>query len=217
MNPTKIYIYNDVEPVDNEWWEKAKRYAAIITVNPPRYVNGVRIQWAQHIADLMRICIMYQRGGIYLDTDLILLKHLRDILKSNVVTMCQESDTKVWNGFIASPPQARFFKRWMIEYETKYGSAKGGCWWAGLSVETPMRLYNQDSDCVNLVDVQTFLPFGIHDNTIYGEWSEGMYEISHGIHLWETEAEKRGVLPKNKEYFTENPRTAFTKIFGKFV
>ena len=217
QHPTKIYIYNDVEPENNEWWEKTKAYAEIVHITPPKFVNNNKIPWAQHVADLMRVWIMYTRGGIYLDADLMLVKPLDSVLIPGTLTMCQETTDKIWNGFLAAPPRHDFFERWIHEYETKYGTAEGGCWWAGLSVITPMRLYKADSQKINLVPTHTFLPFGIHDDTFYSPtgYVEGMYSNSLGIHLCETEAEKRGVLPKTTDYFKQNPNTGFSRFFGK--
>lgn len=36
----KVFIYNDEEPINNEWWEKTKNYATIIHVDPPKFING---------------------------------------------------------------------------------------------------------------------------------------------------------------------------------
>jgi hypothetical protein len=81
-----------------------------------------------------------------------------------------------------------------------------------------MRLYKEDNTGIALLNTHLFLPFGIYDDTIYyKEWYEGVYDSSYGLHLWETEAEKRGVLPKNVEWFSEHPVSIFSKFFSKYV
>jgi len=246
VNESQIYIYNDVEPENNKWWEKTKEYATIIRITPPRYINGRIVPHAQHVADIMRVCIIYELGGTYLDSDLLLTKDITDIITKlphkcgsfvltyNVnltpidtvdntftdVILCKETNDKLWNGFIStSKPRNSFLKRWILEYETKYGDPSGGCWWAGLSVETPMRLYKADCTDARIIDTHTLLPFGFYDDRIYtSHFADGdPYPISYGVHLWETEAEKRGVLPKNEEWFTSHPNTIFTYLFGKYV
>jgi hypothetical protein len=224
MNPGyKLLIYNDEEPVNNEWWELTKRYATVLRIKPPKIINGKTIPYAQHIADIMRICIIYEFGGIYIDADLLMVKPLEILLssvqKETDLVMCKETDNKIWNGFIATKePRNCFLERWIKEYETKYGDEIGGCWWAGLSVETPMRLYKESENDLHLVDTHNFLPFGFYDDTIYREdWSEGVYNSSFGLHLWETEAEKRGVLPKNKDWFLQHPSSIFAKSFAKYL
>ena len=227
MSDCKIYIYNDIEPENNEWWEKTKEFVTIIHITPPRYINGRNVPHAQHVADIMRVCILFELGGTYLDSDLLLTKDITDLImpkKSNTifadVILCKETNDKLWNGFISSSkPRNSFLKRWILEYETKYGDPEGGCWWAGLSVETPMRLYKDDCTDARIIDTHTLLPFGFYDDRIYtSHFVEGdPYPISYGVHLWETEAEKRGVLPKNKEWFVLHPDTIFTYLFGKYV
>jgi hypothetical protein len=220
-----IYIYNDIEPENNEWWEKTKEYATVIHITPPKYINGKHIPHPQHIADIMRICIIHEFGGMYIDADLLLIKNVSELVKpldkyvfSNII-MCKETDNKIWNGLIIAKPYNSFLRRWIREYETKYGNSEGGCWWAGLSVETPMRLYKEDNTDVVLLDTHTFLPFGFYDDGIYKtECSlESPYPLSYGVHLWETEAEKRGVLPKNKEWFETHKDTIFAHLFGKYI
>lgn len=231
-HPTSnIYIYNDVEPDSDDskfWWDKTKEYATIVKVTPPRFINGVDVPHPQHVADIMRVCIIYRFGGTYLDSDLLLTKSLSPLIRRlehhhspfGNVMMCKETDNKIWNGFImAANPHNPFLRRWIREYETKYGNPEGGCWWAGLSVETPMRLFKSDSTDVILIDTCKFLPFGFHDDKIYqgSPLIADPYPLSYGVHLWETEAEKRGVLPKNREWFIDNPNTIFTHLFGKYV
>ncbi len=240
-----ICIYNDIEPENNEWWEKTKEYASIVHVTPPKYINGKYVPHPQHIADIMRICIIYEFGGMYIDTDLLLIKSVHELIQSldkyvfshrmlaydgtlnsshpkddefSNVIMCKETNNKIWNGLIIAKPYNSFLRRWIREYETKYGDSEGGCWWAGLSVETPMRLYKDDSTDVILLDTHTFLPFGFYNDGIYKMgYNEHPYPLSYGVHLWETEAEKRGVLPKNKEWFESNKDTIFAHLFGKYV
>jgi len=224
INPGyQLFIYNDEEPVNNKWWELTKLHAIILHIKPPKIINGKNIPYAQHIADIMRICIIYEFGGIYIDADLLMVKPLETLLSSiqnkTDLVMCKETDDKIWNGFIAAgEPRNYFLERWIKEYETKYGDEIGGCWWAGLSVETPMRLYKESANDLRLLDTPNFLPFSFYDDTIYGvDWCEGVYETSYGLHLWETEAEKRGVLPKNTEWFSQHPLSIFAKLFGKYI
>jgi hypothetical protein len=255
----EIFIYNDVEPENNEWWEKTKEYASIVHITPPKYINGKHIPHPQHVADIMRICIIYEFGGMYIDTDLLLIKNVSELIKSldkytfssyahvnalnpkdsefklperefksacsaefSNLIMCKETDNKIWNGLIIAKPHNSFLKRWIREYETKYGNSEGGCWWAGLSVETPMRLYKEDCTDIVLLNTHTFLPFGFYDDGIYKEEyrahdNTNSYPLSYGVHLWETEAEKRGVLPKNKEWFELHKDAIFTHLFGKYL
>lgn len=241
--PPRIYIYNDGEPINNVWWEKTKAYAHIEHITSPRHVNGTYIHTAQHSADVMRIWILYEFGGIYIDTDLLLTKSLqgisnmlvdtkkidgsletegietRTIILNDKIIMCQESDAKIWNGIIITYPHNEFLKLWIKEYETKYGTENGGCWWAGLSVETPMRLYKHDPNQVILIQKQVFLPFNLYDDTLYHYNDTNPYTECYGIHLWETEAEKRNVLPKNNEWFEDenNSKSIFSLMFKRYL
>lgn len=218
QQPSRIYIYNDKPPINNEWWDKLceldSTILSIITITAPRIINSHYIKTPQHLADVMRICILYEYGGIYLDTDLLLLKRI-PIETYTQVTMCQESDRKLWNGFIAAPAMSPFMDRWLYEYELKYGTPLVGCWWAGASVETPMRLYRQTPDKVMILNKEIFLPIGLYDDRLYADTlcNPDFLQSSIGIHLWDSVTRRRGLLPENEQYFIDHPTTLFTKLF----
>lgn len=245
LRPDKIYIYNNEEPVNNEWWDKSVSLSEveIIHVTVPRHINGKYIEWEQHVADLMRLCILFERGGIYLDFDLLLIRPIGTLLEllkndesesNKFILMCREADEKIWNGFIAVNSHNKFLQKWIREYETKYGTNSGGCWWAGLSVETPMRICNESDlykDCVILLNREIFLPFYHWDNVLYNDREElnqcganedkklkvlNIFPKSYGVHLWETEAHKRNVLPLTEKYFLDRPITPFSALFCEY-
>jgi hypothetical protein len=66
-------------------------------------------------SDLWRYCILYKRGGIYIDIKLELHLPLKDILekypKLFIIDMAKCDDTTaLWNGVMSSPPGNPMFK-----------------------------------------------------------------------------------------------------------
>ena len=48
-----------------------------VTVRPcelPTHIGGAEIVWPQYVSDVMRLQILYEYGGIYMDTDMISLR-----------------------------------------------------------------------------------------------------------------------------------------------
>lgn len=63
-------------------------------------------------ADLWRYCILYEKGGIYMDIKFIPKKKLIDIIKENPKFFVHDQFDNhcFWNGFIISPPKNQIFK-----------------------------------------------------------------------------------------------------------
>ena len=66
-------------------------------------------------ADLWRCCVLYEKGGVYIDTDMICLKSLNEVIEEQddfIITRDDPmSKTFLANGFIASIPKHPFLKQ----------------------------------------------------------------------------------------------------------
>lgn len=80
----------------------------------PTQVGGVNIEWPQYVSDVMRLQILLDWGGIYMDTDIISLKKFEtlcdDCLNFSFET---ESENSVSNAMMAAPPNNSFIKVWL--------------------------------------------------------------------------------------------------------
>ncbi|KAI8775154.1 hypothetical protein BgiBS90_023630, partial [Biomphalaria glabrata] len=47
---------------------------------PPRQISGHPINFVQHKSDLVRLQTLYFNGGIYLDTDMVILRNIDQLL-----------------------------------------------------------------------------------------------------------------------------------------
>ncbi len=212
QNPLQIYLYNDEEPADNEWWERAKRVATVIKTDAPHVINNQDIPWIQHKADVARVLAL-KRGGVYVDADLMLTRRVEPLLQRGKVAMCYQDYYGLWNGFIACPEGHPFILQWYETYKKEYGNHDKHNSWAGLSIRYPFQMAEEHPEWIVAHPVATFLPFGWYEDTIFNQ-DELKYEESYGVHLWETETEKRGVLPKTLKWFEENRTRCFAKMFG---
>ncbi len=215
QNPMQIYIYNDEEPTDNEWWDRAKRVATVVKTDAPHVINDQDIPWIQHKADVARVLAL-SRGGVYVDADLLLTRPVAGLLHRGKVAMCHQDHYGLWNGFIACPEGHPFIAQWYETYKKEYGNHDKHNSWAGLSIRYPFTMKEEHPEWVAAHPVETFLPFGWYDDTIFNQ-TELLYEGSYGVHLWETETEKRGVLPKTVAWFEENRHICFAKMFGPYL
>jgi hypothetical protein len=191
----------------------------------PRFVNNHTVSFKQHQADLMRIHILEKIGGVYMDIDVLSLKPFdgtdvkpvceensftKNNLYENNTVMSREATRKLANCIIMSRKNNPFTQEWIRQYETNYGVHED--WWGGLSVVTPHFLAQKIPDKISILTGKMFIPF-LFDNMefFYKDISDTLTD-SFTVHLWETEARKANLIPRNREYFSTNNNT-FTKLY----
>ena len=74
-------------------------------------------KWA-FVSDYLRFLILYQEGGIYLDTDMDLLKPLDDLLKYPFFAGWNRRGKEVYAGIIGVPRKHEYIKKILEVYET---------------------------------------------------------------------------------------------------
>ena len=216
-----IFVYNDSAPENNEWWKRIQMIPAvhIVQIKAPNYINKQKIKYKQHQADVIRLLALYEMGGVYLDLDLDMCTFrpfdsvLKKLDEDTQVAMCQEVETRVSNAFIAALPRSPFIKEWIEHYE--HGVESGGDWWAGCSVEFPYKL-SKKYKCL-LLPTATFLPFD-YMHTSYFTSNAPLVDFSETfcVHLWDTEQQKRKILPTNVQEF-EKSNSMFYQMFKRYV
>ena len=89
--PVEIFLYYKYEP-EGVWWEKAKKFAVTEKVEPPETIKGKTLNHYAHKSDVMRLQILKEKGGIYLDMDTVCKKPF-DILLDNKFVIGKDKDT----------------------------------------------------------------------------------------------------------------------------
>ena len=70
------------------------------------------------VSDVARLWALVHEGGVYLDTDVRVLRPLDDVLWNQKAFVGFEHDVFVGTGVIASEPGLPFFKEFLSEYKT---------------------------------------------------------------------------------------------------
>lgn len=81
------------------------------------YDNALRKKKFAFAADYIRVKVLFELGGIYLDTDMLLLKSIDDLLKYNFFT-AEEVDGRVAYGFFGSIKEHRYLSKMINFYDT---------------------------------------------------------------------------------------------------
>jgi mannosyltransferase OCH1-like enzyme len=215
-NPDYKIILHCTEEPNNIYYDYVKKDISINIIEEPSYINNNKVYAFQHKADYVRLNILKNMGGIYLDTDFILTKSL-DIFLNNNFVMGKErpnSEDFLCNCVIMSEPNSEIVNEWLHIYENSWGEDFIANW-MGHSVMIPAQLRKKHE--MKVCDNYYFYPF-LWDNLsiLYDEDNLENYENSYGIHLWDTEASKTNLLPLDLNYF-RNKNNAFVRLFKKHV
>ena len=189
--PDKIYFHYKYEPY-GEYWDKVKHLLEMKKVEPPQQYMNIFIKHYAHQADILRLQILYQYGGVYLDIDTICLKPFHDLFKFNI-TLGYQSTHGLCNAVIISKPKNIFIKDWLNNYKTFRSEGKD-IYYDEHSVILPMKMALQRSD-VNIMEHNAFF-YPLAENIVNvlfeDHTSMNMAEKDYinrncyCIHLWES-------------------------------
>ena len=218
----KIYLYIDNEPDDKTWFNYVKKIPCVTIeqIIPVTKLNGHIVKYKQQQADYLRICKLYERGGVYFDLDIISLQPITDLLSEmkapTIMGQEREEEFNLCNAVIITIPKSPFIKEWIKMYETTWGNRKKYNWWFGHSTVVPKEIHKLHPELLSIIPNHVFYPFLWTDFSILNEPDNGEnYENSTTVHLWETEVEKTELLPQTPFDFLKN--TAFNRLFAKFI
>ncbi|XP_063412061.1 uncharacterized protein LOC134694887 [Mytilus trossulus] len=178
LDPCLILVHGDHLPFGTYWEYLLTLVPNIMHVqkSPPEDIFGKPFGFIEHKADIARIQALQRFGGIYIDTDEIILRSL-DPLRKYPVTLSRAVDYNLSNGLILAERNATFLNIWYSKYKT-YDKSQ----WGYHSTIVPFLLSKKYPDLIH-VENKTFvrpswqqLPLLFEKNF---DWSK-----NYGIHLY---------------------------------
>jgi mannosyltransferase OCH1-like enzyme len=212
-NPEKIFLYYDYEPY-GKWWEELKMIPSLHLqqIDSPTHFGNKLISKTAHKADKVRMDILFNKGGIYLDIDTICVKPFADLLNKKVV-LGIESPNAICNAIMMTEAQSDFFKIWLERYEEAfipYG-------WAEASILLPSIIAKETPELLTLLEPEYFfLPSWNETEKIF----VNKYEIPENLialHLWETMSIKNIKDISGWEWAYVNPDTLYGKLLQNII
>lgn len=186
--PEQINFYFRHEP-KGEFWEKAKPYLNLIPVDPPTEIFGNPLSHYAHQSDVLRLLILLQYGGIYLDLDTICVKPFDDLLHHKFVIGQQGSGYQLdglCNAVLLSEKNARFASVWLSNYKN-FRSKGEDEFWDEHALSVPMQLCPFFSQ-TNEVHIEPYTSFHFPHYNLVGKLFEGEHAFPNAYchHLWES-------------------------------
>jgi len=191
----EIRIYNAKEPVGNKYWNDIKKQpnVKIVNINVPQYFDGFELKHFQYKADVVRLEVLYEHGGVYLDLDMIIIRPFDEVFTSGhsfYISKERAGHNCLINAFLAAKPKNEFLKIWLNEF--KSGLRLGI--WAHHIRDSNKKLMDDHPHYehkyrIKVLEGDVFMPLHWQDTEAFisSETSEYIFPAeSYGTHLWET-------------------------------
>lgn len=211
--PEKMFLHFQYEPT-GEWFEKARPYLTLNKIAAPQEIHGNQLYHVAHQADIVRLQMLYEYGGIYLDLDTISKRSL-DPLLNNEFVIAKEfkppiyystwdriktairrfkpsalwENQKVYglcNAVMLSSPRSGFIELWLRSYKSFRSKGKDE-YWVEHSVKVPYELAQQHPNLVTMLE-----PYAFHYPAYDPKGLKWLFEKDEDYpeaylhHLWET-------------------------------
>lgn len=192
MRDYKIIIYNKIEPSENVYWENVKKLPnlTIEDIQVPEEYDGFPLSYFQYKADVVRLNVLYEKGGVYLDIDMLVIKNFDHIINSGKGFYISEEYEKgkgLINAFIASKPKNEFLKLWLESFKTGLRMEN----WAYHIRESNKKLLEKHKHYmlkynIEILESKYFFPFHWSQRDKFVNIKENLNDDVHCIHLFET-------------------------------
>lgn len=161
-------------------------------------------KWA-FVSDYARLKILYENGGVYLDTDMMLIKSINTVIENDFeCVLCAEDDDFISCGFIACTAKNIFIKNCLEYYQDLPVEIKPI---PQIITRIFQDLFNyyESFDTVRFVNSTTilpadyFYPLPLSERKNIKQYPSYISEQTIGVHLWNYSWEE--MKPNENEYY----------------
>ncbi len=242
--PQAAYIHYQFEP-SGEYWEKAKPYLTLNRITAPEHILGNRLHHVAHMADVVRLKMLKETGGIYLDLDTISVKPLTELLdcsfligqelripytpknfrqkikyairkRAGLVKKKTNESTGLCNAVLFSEKNSDFVNHWLDSY-TSFRSKGRDKFWNEHSVRVPEQLAQKYPQSIRVLG-----PYAFHYPLFNEEGLRSMFEEDQEFpgaylhHLWESFSWDKYLVGMTENGIRSRDST-YNKIARKFL
>jgi len=191
IRPDQTFLYYEFEPY-GPWWELSRKLVTPVRIEAPRSIFGRKLTHVAHRADVVRLQMLIEHGGIYLDADVLVQKSFDDLLAHRTV-LGREGSEGLANAVILAEPRSSFLCRWLEEYRSFQGGLPGTPDWNFHSVHLPAKIAQAHPREVTILPPSAFYwPLWTEDHLqwIFESTRPIFQDHVYANHLWENFAWK---------------------------
>lgn len=192
--------------------KKLEDVCNFIQISDNQLVTECKFSYTEHISDLLRLNILNNSGGIYLDIDTVCINKFDNLLDKKCVLGIENIHGNnnsveiigLCNACILSEPNMPFINRWIDTYKIDYK-----CDWNYNSVKVPYELYKKYPSELHVENSNSFFKYS-WDNIGTMNLFDNISDISdcYSIHLWEHKNYNKLQLLTEKTIETTNSTLA---------
>lgn len=186
----EIVFWCDYEP-EGKWWERTKPLVNVQRVIAPDQIFGKPIHEPAHKSDVIRLMALNEHGGIYADTDVIVMKPFTDLLDNKFV-MGQQGvggAEGLCPATMLGSRNSDFGRQWLAGFKDSFGGGPPGSpTWCTHSVNYPLWLSQQIPQEITILNDKAFFYPLYHQQHV-----EAIFENhsmpnpdAYSHHLWES-------------------------------
>jgi len=208
----QIIMWCNEVPKNNPNWYMVKNLFEVRPVELPKEIGGIPLEHVQYKADVLRLQILQKHGGIYLDTDSLLLKPLTALVGPEMVLARESPDSLAMSPIICKP-NADFINVWLqrIPAALEIGT------WAYHAVNLPVDIAKYHA--CDIRPQEEFFPFDLRHNYLFdhGRADEHQKRLGdpYALHVYETYW--AGYLGEVDEGYMRTRDTLFARLFRDLV
>ena len=156
--PDKAYLYYKHKPT-GEWFEKIEDRLELVEIEPPKEIFGNPLLHVAHQTGVIRLQVLIEQGGIYMDVDTLSTKPFTPLLNNKCVLGTQGTPNGfvegLCDGVILAEKGSEFLKHWLLSYKS-HRSKGHDEYWAEHAVQMPYHLSQQYPDLLHIEPYTSF-------------------------------------------------------------
>lgn len=194
--PDKAYFYYKHKPT-GKWWDLIEDQLDLVQIEPPTEIFGNPLLHVAHQTGVIRLQVLLEEGGIYMDVDTISKKPFTKLLKHKCVLGIQgtpEGNIEgLCDGVILAEKNSEFLQHWLLSYQTHRSKGRDQ-YWAEHAVHAPHRLSKEYPHLLHIEPYNSFhYPLYHGDEPIASKYGiKLLFEQDHDYkeaychHVWES-------------------------------
>ena len=182
-------LYYKYKPT-GKWFEKIEPELELVPITPPKEIFGRPLLHIAHQTGVIRLQVLLEHGGIYMDLDTICVKSFKPLLNNPCVLGIQGENVGhvegLCDGVILAQRGSLFLKHWLFSYQSHRSKGRDEHW-GEHAVFMP---YFLSAQFPSLIHIESHTSF--HYPLYHQPHLRMMFEESHKFteaychHLWET-------------------------------